>query len=170
MEPELWRRVEQVCLDALDRNEELQSAFVESACAGDPILRREVVSLLAERRRAARFMEISALEVAAKTLVEDELCPSDETSPLIGQMISHYRIVEKLGSGGMGEVYRAVRADGAYEKQVAVKLIRGGFGSSYFLLRFRNERQILARLDHPSIASLLDGGATDDGLPYIVME
>jgi eukaryotic-like serine/threonine-protein kinase len=170
VEPEFWQRVEQVCLAALERNVELQPAFVESACAGDPGLQREVESLLAERRRAEHFMELPALDVAAKAFAEDELGLRNGSSPLIGRMISHYRIVQKLGSGGMGEVYRAVRADGAYEKQVAVKLIRSGFASDYFLTRFRNERRILARLDHPNLARLVDGGATDDGLPYIVME
>lgn len=70
-------------------------------------------------------------------------------------------MVEKIATGGMGDVYRAVRADGAYDKQVAIKII---------LARFQNERQILASLDHPNIASLLDGGKTEEGLPYLVME
>src|SRR5690348_17891003 len=111
-------------------------------------------------------MESPAIEVAAKGIADEEAA-MQATSSMIGRTISHYRIVETLGAGGMGEVYRADRADGAYEKQVAVKVIRSGFGSEYFLARFRNERQILARLDHPGIARLLDGGATEDGLPFI---
>src|ERR1700719_3872410 len=70
----------------------------------------------------------------------------------------------------MGDVYRAVRADGTYEKQVAVKFIRSGFDTDFFLDRFRSERQILANLDHPNIARLIDGGTTEDGLPYVIME
>lgn len=170
MEPELWQRVERVCIAAMERDEAERTAYVAAACAGDEMLQREVNSLLAGSDRAGKFMESPAIEVAAKALAADESASTDTASRFIGQTISHYRIVEKLGSGGMGEVYRAVRADGAYEKQVAVKLIRSGFGSEYFLARFRNERQILARLDHPGIARLLDGGATDDGLPFIVME
>src|SRR5262249_52984125 len=74
------------------------------------------------------------------------------------------------GQGGMGEVYRAMRADGQYEKAVAIKLVRGGYDSAVLLERFRHERQILASLDHPNIARLLDGGTTEDGIPYLIME
>ena len=75
-----------------------------------------------------------------------------------------------IGSGGMGEVYRARRIDARYEKEVAIKLVPSGLPASFVLKRFRAERQILARLDHPHIARLIDGGATDDGLPYLVMD
>jgi len=81
-----------------------------------------------------------------------------------------YQIVEEIGHGGMGEVYRAVRADGQYEKQVAIKLVRGGYDTAVVLERFLHERQILASLDHPNIARLYDGGTTAEGLPYLVME
>jgi serine/threonine protein kinase/Tfp pilus assembly protein PilF len=92
-------------------------------------------------------------------------------SPAVqGLRIGPYRIVRELGHGGMGEVYLAVRADESYEKQVAIKLIRGAGGSEHLITRFKRERQILARLEHPNIARLLDGGSTDDGLPYFVME
>ena len=84
--------------------------------------------------------------------------------------IGAYRIVRELGHGGMGSVYLAVRADQQYDKQVALKLIRGGAGNLEVIERFRRERQILARLDHPNVARLLDGGTTDDGNPYFVME
>ena len=88
----------------------------------------------------------------------------------IGRRIGVYQIVEEIGCGGMGEVYRAVRADGQYDKQVAIKLVRVGFDTSFVLERFRHERQILASLDHPNVAHLHDGGTTDDGAPYLVME
>ena len=81
-----------------------------------------------------------------------------------------YQIVEQIGVGGMGEVYRAVRADDQYSKQVALKVVRGGQDSAFVISRFKNERQILASLDHPNIARLLDGGSTEDGAPYFVME
>ena len=85
-------------------------------------------------------------------------------------MVSHYRLVERLGYGGMGEVYRAVRADDQYQKLVALKLVRSDFDTQFIQERFKNERQILAGLEHPNIGRLIDGGTTDDGLPYFVME
>src|SRR5262249_21315615 len=89
---------------------------------------------------------------------------------LLGARIGAYRIVEKLGSGGMGSVYRAVRDDDQYQKQVAIKLIRLGLDTESIISRFRTERQILASLDHPKIERLLNGGTTEDGLPYFVMK
>ncbi|HZU44854.1 MAG TPA: serine/threonine-protein kinase [Terriglobales bacterium] len=91
------------------------------------------------------------------------------SSAWIGQRVGAYEIVEQVGGGGMGEVYRAFRADDQFRKQVAIKLVRAGQGSE-FIYRFKNERQILASLDHPNIARLLDGGTTESGLPYFVME
>src|SRR5205807_10531506 len=88
----------------------------------------------------------------------------------IGRRIGVYQIVEEIGHGGMGEVYRDIRADGQYDKQVAIKLVRAGFDTAAVLERFRHERQILASLDHPNIARLHDGGTTEDGIPYLVME
>ena len=76
----------------------------------------------------------------------------------VGRRIGAYNILEEIGHGGMGEVYRAGRADGQYEKEVAIKLVRGGYDTAAVLERFRHERQILASLDHPNIARLLDGG------------
>ena len=91
-------------------------------------------------------------------------------APRAGERVGAYEIVEEIGRGGMGTVYLGRRADEAFRKQVAIKLVRGGMDRGLVLRRFRPERQILASLDHPNIARLLDGGATDDGLPYFVME
>ena len=90
--------------------------------------------------------------------------------PWIGKHIGPYQLEEEIGSGGMGEVYRAIRADDEYQKRVAIKLIRTGQDSAHVVQRFKNERQILASFDHPNIARLLDGGTTPGGLPYFVME
>ena len=87
-----------------------------------------------------------------------------------GGRIGAYLILEEIGRGGMGEVYRAVRADGEFTKEVAIKLVQGGFDSASIRERFRNERQILAGLDHPNIARLLDGGTTENGVPFLIME
>ena len=81
-----------------------------------------------------------------------------------------WQIEAEIGHGGMGEVYRAVRVDGQYKKEVAIKLVRGGHDTVAVLERFLNERQILASLDHPNIARLYDGGTTQEGLPFLVME
>src|SRR5204862_2709035 len=84
--------------------------------------------------------------------------------------IGHYKISARIGGGGMGEVYLAERADQQYKKRVAIKVIKRGMDTDSVLRHFRNERQILADFDHPNIARLLDGGATENGLPYFVME
>lgn len=84
-----------------------------------------------------------------------------------GRRLGPYELLEPIGEGGMGSVYRAVRVDGLYDKQVAIKLVRS---TDFFVERFRNEREILAGLEHPNIARLLDGGVTEEGLPYVVLE
>src|SRR6185503_1730225 len=84
--------------------------------------------------------------------------------------IGPYQVIQTVGHGGMGDVYLAVRADDEYQKRVAIKVVQHGLGNPEVLRRFRNERQILAGLDHPYIARLLDGGTTPDGMPYVVME
>lgn len=169
MEPERWQRVEQLCHSALECEEGQQAAFLEAACGGDKDLRREVESLLAHQTQAGQFMETPAMHVAAQSLAaSSEL--SEGRDPLLGRRLGPYQIAERIGSGGMGEVYRAVRADEEYRQQVAIKLVRGGLDPTSVNLRFRNERQILATLDHPNIARLLDGGTTEEGIPYVVME
>jgi tRNA A-37 threonylcarbamoyl transferase component Bud32/tetratricopeptide (TPR) repeat protein len=170
MDPDRWQRIWQVCHEAVELDEGQQADFLQVACDGDDELRREVESLLVHQQQVERFIEAPVLEMAAKALADEESFRSSEVSSLIGRTVSQYRIVAKLASGGMGDVYRAVRADGTYEKQVAVKFIRSGFDTDFFLDRFRSERQILANLDHPNIARLIDGGTTDDGKPYVVME
>jgi len=168
MEPDRWARVEELCQAALERDERQQEAFLDAACREDPELRREVESLLEHRQRASTFLEAPAVQVAAKVLTE--ATGSADPARLLGRLVSHYRIVEKIASGGMGDVYLAERADGTYDKKVAVKIIQGARSSEFFVARFQNERQILANLDHPNIARLVDGGTTDQGLPYLVME
>ncbi len=169
MDSERWRRIEELCHAALEREESQQSRYLDAACGEDRGLRREVESLLAYQKQAAGFIETPALQVAAQSLAaEFELGDHDE--PLLGRRLGAYQIVEKIGSGGMGEVYRAIRADDEYQTQVAIKLVRSGQDPGSVNSRFKNERQILASLDHPNIARLLDGGTTGDGVPYVVME
>jgi serine/threonine protein kinase/Tol biopolymer transport system component len=177
MDSERWQNVERLHHATLECEESQRAAFLARACGGDEALRREVESLVSYGNRAGRFIEGSALEVVAPDMAGDEGDGHDPATDecriiekMIGKRISQYRVVEQLGRGGMGEVYRAVRADDLYQKQVAIKLVRAGEASGFVLGRFKNERQILASLDHPNIARLHDGGATDEGVPYFVME
>jgi eukaryotic-like serine/threonine-protein kinase len=173
MEAERWQNLERIYHSALQRNGGQRRLFLDQECAADQALRREVESLLKYAQQPAKFFEMPALEVVAKRLADDlrvgdrELKRPDK---MIGARIAQYRILEKLGEGGMGDVYRAVRADDAYEKQVAIKLVRQGLDSEFVYDRFRKERQILAGFDHENIGRLLDGGTSDEGYPYFVME
>jgi tetratricopeptide (TPR) repeat protein/tRNA A-37 threonylcarbamoyl transferase component Bud32 len=153
-----WERVKRIFQDALDLSSEARPAFLDEACGGDVALRREVESMLTAHDEAGAFLEQPAI-------------PTDGGAvSWVGRRIGPYRIVGELGRGGMGTVFRAVRDDDAFRKEVALKLVRSGLESRLVVRRFRRERQILARLQHPNIAALYDGGATEDGQPYLVME
>jgi eukaryotic-like serine/threonine-protein kinase len=160
MEPERWNQVKELYEAALAREPELRSAFLAEVCAKDSALLSEVESLLRSNQEAGSFLAATALKSSAV----------DECGPEIGQRIGSYKLVCEIGHGGMGTVYLAHRADEIYHKRVAIKLIKRGMDTESILRRFKNERQILASLEHPNIARLLDGGTTEDGLPYFVME
>jgi len=149
---------------ALELPPERVDAFLDQSCAGDPTLRRQVEQLLASHRQADHFIEQPLVRP------QSEVIESDDSDRLIGQVVGQYRILQRLGGGGMGVVYLGQRADQQYEKRVAIKLIKRGMDTDSVLRHFQTERQILANFDHPNIAHLLDGGATDDGRPYFVME
>src|ERR1044072_6863773 len=144
-----------------------RAAFV-AALGDDEAVRREVQELLAAGGgRGSGFLEQpAALALQTHVDAEEQAGPD----PMVGRTVGPYRLERLLGRGGMGAVYLARRADEEYEHQVAVKLLHPGFASAGLVHRFRNERQILARLDHPNIAKLLDGGTTDDRQPYLMME
>jgi eukaryotic-like serine/threonine-protein kinase len=164
MNPERWQRVKQVLEGALAVDPTGQPAYLDRARDGDAELRDEVESLLQHHQLAATgFLKQAAIQLTPSSA-------KDLPSPRIGRRLGVYQILDEIGEGGMGAVYRAARVDGQYEKQVAIKLVRGGYDTSSVLERFRHERQILASLDHPNIARLLDGGTTEDGVPYLVME
>jgi serine/threonine protein kinase len=160
---ERWERVKNILQSALEHELADQPGFVAAACSGDDALRHEVESLLAYQSREQGFIETSAAEIAVRLL-------GDEPSPMDGKRIGVYKIVREIGRGGMGTVYLADRDDEQYQHQVAIKLVKRGMDSDLVIRRFKNERQILANLTHPNIAGLLDGGTTEDGLPYFVME
>ena len=147
---------------ALEQPVAERAQFVANACSGDAELRREVESLLCQEEKARDFIEQPAYEQAPDALL-------DRTGKLTpGQQLESYSIISLLGLGGMGEVYLA--EDRKLGRQVAIKLVKGGFETSSFLRHFRNEERILAGLNHPNIAHLYGGGITGDGLPYYVME
>lgn len=158
-----WDRVKELFDQALERPPDERTAFLEEAC-DDPSVRAEVKALLDAERNAPSFLEEGA-GVLGRPLLDEEAPTGGE-----GRHIGPYRLVERIGRGGMGVVYRAERADGEFEQEVAIKLLPRYFETESRVARFRAERQILANLDHPSIARLLDGGVTDGGMPYLVME
>jgi tetratricopeptide (TPR) repeat protein/tRNA A-37 threonylcarbamoyl transferase component Bud32 len=160
--PERWRRLNDVFHAAAAVETGARTAFLRDACADDPALADEVARLLAAHERPGGFIEASAIPSARDWLAADGLAE--------GRRLGPYRIVRQIARGGMGAVYLAERADGQYQQQVAIKLIKRGMDTEQVLERFRAERQILASLDHPNIARLLDGGTTDDGQPYFAME
>jgi len=156
-----WLRIEYLFYAALELQDG-RAAFLDEACGGDDELRREVESLLHSAGQTMGFLQKPVLEAAQQITAEEMLS---------GKRIGAYQLLQVLGEGGMGKVYLAARADDLYQKQVAIKTVQGGLGQNRaLLLRFGSERQILANLDHPNIARLLDGGITADGLPYLVME
>ncbi len=171
MQPERWSRLEEIYHAAMEREEGQRAAFLENSCADDHDLRLEVESLIAHAQKGGRIIDQPVMEAVAAAMAED-LSGEDgnQTDKMIGARIAQYRIVEKLGVGGMGDVYRAVRADDQFDKQVAIKLVRRGLDTEFVYARFRKERQILAGFEHENIARLLDGGTTDEGHPYFVME
>lgn len=163
MIPERWQEVSDLLHEAMQLAPEQRSVFLDRLDGGDPALRREVESLLEAHDQAGS----SFLQDASPAAHEE--APAASVS-MAGRRFGHYRIIALLGEGGMGEVYRAERDDDQFHKKVAIKLVQEGRDSASVLKRFRNERQILANLDHPNIAQLLDGGTTEDGFPFFVME
>ncbi len=159
MTPERWQRLQEVFHGAAELDPLLQPAYLEAACEGDDALRREVEALLAARRYE-EDLTAQIDEVASATLV---------AVALVGTRLGPYRVVREIGRGGMGRVYLAFRDDDQFQRRVAVKLADSAQAPD-LLARFRSERQIVAALDHPNIARLLDGGTTEEGVPYLVLE
>ncbi|HMS09990.1 MAG TPA: serine/threonine-protein kinase, partial [Pyrinomonadaceae bacterium] len=179
MESGNWQRIEETFHAALDLPAAERSSFVRNRLSNAPELIPEVEKLLRSEAADQQFIEASVwtdnrfLSTKAKKEISNSLSdapPTDATSNLHGRKIGVFRLVGELGRGGMGSVYLGERADGEFEQKVAVKLIKRGMDSDFIVRRFRHERQILASFDHPYIARLLDGGTTEEGLPYFVME
>src|SRR5215469_1882389 len=156
-----WILVQQLFHEAVDLAPEARAAFLGNACGEDKELYCEIESLL-----ACSDITPSVLAEPVQVIAGEMIRGGRQ-----GQRIGPYRLIRLLGRGGMGVVFLAERADGQYSQQVAIKLMSAVLsGSPDMLIRFRAERQILARLEHPNIARLLDGGITDDGQSYLVIE
>ena len=153
MTPARWQQIKTLVSQALDLPEDARDAFLDQQCATDPDLRRQVQAFLYPAPDAEAFLADDAVD-----------------DPLLGTHIGPYRLTRELGRGGMGRVFYAERDDGVFAQHVAIKLVKRGMDSDEILRRFRYERQILAALEHPNIARLYDGGRTEAGQPYFVME
>jgi serine/threonine protein kinase/tetratricopeptide (TPR) repeat protein/TolB-like protein len=158
--PGSWNQVKEILATALELRPEERAGFVRQACGSDQALFAEVESLLQHHDQADSLLENPP---AARWL-------SFNFDPLTGKRIGAYKLIRQLGQGGMAVVYLGERDDEHFRKRVAIKMLRPGFYTAEIIQRFRNERQTLAALDHPNIVKLLDGGSTDDGLPYLVMD
>ncbi len=162
MQADNWSRVKALFNEALDLPPPERAGLIDRACDGDAALRREVESLLAFAEQDGPLGPTGS-ELAASALEE-------VADPHFGQRLGAYRILRELGRGGMGAVYLAERVDGEFQQQVAIKIVRRSIADPDLVRRFRVERQVLASLEHPHIARLLDGGVNDAGEPYFVME
>lgn len=168
--PESFQRIETIVLEALAHPPDDRKEYLDHACGGDSALRCEVESLLLFEEQATDFLIAPAMEWSSTVVAAIQSTVTPERDPDLDRQIGPYRLELRIGSGGMGNVYRACRVDGQVDQVVAIKLIRRGLDTEDVLARFRIERQVLASLHHPNIARLLDGGSTPDGRPYLVME
>jgi eukaryotic-like serine/threonine-protein kinase len=163
---ERWDQVKRICFEALERDAAGRGRFLDETCAGDPLLRKEIESLLAQQSAADDFIESPAIEAAARELAGDM---AREPSPdFAGRSLLHYRIEEKVGEGGMGVVYRA--RDTRLDRDVAIKVLAPDMaGDRKFRERFDREAKVISRLDHPNICALHDVGE-HEGVHFLVMQ
>ena len=161
MTPHTWEKVKDIFSMAVELETDERQKKLTEACAGDERLRAEVEALLRSNDENQDFIEEPAFKMPDAVPVSE---------PVNGRWIGPYRVEKEIGRGGMGTVFLARREDGEFQQKVAIKIVSGSLAGRESLRRFRQERQILAGLNHPNIARLLDGGLTGDGVPYLVME
>jgi eukaryotic-like serine/threonine-protein kinase len=159
VDSERWRRLQDAFHGAMERDPSERAAYLDRVCAGDPDLRREVEALIASGADGTD-LATQVRNAASAALAE---------APSPGAHVGPYRIVKEIAQGGMGRVFLGLRDDDQFRRRVAIKVVHTAEGPE-LLARFRSERQILAGLDHPNVARLLDGGTTEDGVPYLVLE
>ena len=169
MDTRRWQRVSAIFDEAVDAARDVRAELLDRQCAGDAELRREVEALLAADAAAALGFD-QGVDLARSAVAADWAEADDSQSVRPGDRIGPWRLIEEIGRGGMGVVWLAERADGQFEQRAALKLIKRGMDSEAVQARFLRERQILASLQHPHIAHLLDGGIAEDGRPYFAME
>ena len=189
MTPDNWNAAKELFEAALELDSSQRSAFLAENCREESV-RQQVERLLNDYQEAGSFLDAPALnpnipgsnalgqiqqEDASFLHSQSGKFPATATSaeaenPMVGRQLGAYKLMRRVGQGGMAAVFLAARADDEYHKQVAVKLVQPGLDSRDLLDRFRTERQTLAGLDHPNIVKLLDGGSTPDGLPFLVMD
>ena len=180
MNPERWAKIEDIFQSALDLSGAEREEFVRAECGDDAELLSEVRKFIARYETEDTFLESPvwtdsllmqpSLKQQIASSLEKDLPPTRGVKPVVGRSVGVYRLTKEIGKGGMGVVYEAERADGEFYQKVAIKLIKRGMDTDFIIKRFRHERQIAATLNHPNIARLLDGGTTEDNLPYFVME
>lgn len=189
MNPQRWKQVRDLFDAALEQPFHLRDQFLNAHTKGDPRLAAEVRELLASYRESDHMLTSPAVQGLEALLPQNKL-PGLTTSPhqdpptsvirpvagtdtaahMVGKRLGHYRLMRKIGTGGMGSVFIAARDDQEFEQRVAIKIVRPSMHTAQILQRFLHERRVLAGLEHPNIARLLDGGTSDDGSPYLVME
>ncbi len=171
MEKTTWARVERIIDEALTRSGQNRHSYIEEECKGNEDLKSWVTELLDSIESSEGFLETGSAD--REVLIEnmmDDISDSHSSPSLIGQQFGAYEITELIGHGGMGSIYLAERKDESFKHRVAIKIIRRGMDTPSNIARFKQEQNILAGLHHPNIARLYDGGVTDGGLPYLVME
>ena len=164
MTPEQWQEIKDVLGRALELDPDRRITYLDAACAGNADMRTELDSLLRSYEEDSSFLSVPPAEAF--------VTPASLYGPsrFVGSRFGAYELLGVIAEGGMGTVYRAQRADGLYDKQVAIKIIRAELAGPFFVSHFDMERRILAQLEHPNIARLIDGGITSEGLPFLVLE
>ena len=164
MTPEEWSRIKEVLEVVLELEPSARERYLDNACASREVNRVEIETLVRSYEESGTFLE-GPVDIASMELLQEPVL-----LPWAGRRLGPYQIIQKIGEGGMGTVFRATRMDGLYDKEVAIKVIRHGLDTEFFIARFKNESRILGGLEHLNVARLLDGGLTEQGLPYVVLE
>jgi hypothetical protein len=178
MTPDGWDRAKELFEAALELDPSQRASFLAENCH-EASLKQQVERLLIDYQAAGSFLDNPAAEIQIeevshlRPLSEEQVATAksaEAEDPMVGRRLGAYKLLRRVGQGGMAAVFLAMRADEEYQKEVAVKLVHPGLDSQEVLSRFKSERQTLAGLDHPNIVKLLDGGSAPEGLPFLVME